>query len=103
MKKVRRLSDDDPRCGPASIQKFAGEDLLALSRQQQQKAEAQQCWEIQAKLKVNESAKQAALEKAEQWKVVPTMADSHFKDIHVLPLLQHASLLDVSLNERLFL
>jgi hypothetical protein len=22
-----RLADDDPRCGPASLQKFAGEDL----------------------------------------------------------------------------
>lgn len=28
-----RLSDDDPRCGPSSMQRFAGEDLNANARQ----------------------------------------------------------------------
>lgn len=32
-----RLGDDDPRCGPASLQKFNGEDLLLEERQAQQK------------------------------------------------------------------
>ena len=27
-----RVSDDDPRCGPASLQKFQGEDLNARAR-----------------------------------------------------------------------
>lgn len=36
-----RIGDDDPRCGPASLQKFAGEDLMKRQREvQQQKAQA---------------------------------------------------------------
>lgn len=36
-----RIGDDDPRCGPASIQKFGGEDLMKRQREkQQQKAQA---------------------------------------------------------------
>merc|ERR1719453_156959 len=36
-----RIGDDDPRCGPSSIQKFAGEDLMKRQREvQQQKAQA---------------------------------------------------------------
>jgi hypothetical protein len=36
-----RIGDDDPRCGPASIQKFGGEDLMKRHREvQQQKAQA---------------------------------------------------------------
>mmetsp|Transcript_1708 Transcript_1708/g.3757 ORF Transcript_1708/g.3757 Transcript_1708/m.3757 type:complete len:436 (+) Transcript_1708:79-1386(+) len=32
-----RLGDDDPRCGPASLQQFNGEDLLKHERERQQK------------------------------------------------------------------
>lgn len=32
-----RVSDDDPRCGPSSMQCFAGEDLNAVARQKLQK------------------------------------------------------------------
>merc|ERR1712224_976605 len=35
-----RIGDDDPRCGPASIQKFGGEDLGKRQREQQHKAQA---------------------------------------------------------------
>ncbi|XP_071980404.1 RIB43A-like with coiled-coils protein 1 [Engystomops pustulosus] len=31
-----RISDDDPRCGPASLQKFAGEDLSEKNRKELQ-------------------------------------------------------------------
>lgn len=32
-----RVSDDDPRCGPCSMQRFAGEDVNALARNKLQK------------------------------------------------------------------
>jgi hypothetical protein len=32
-----RVSDDDPRCGPASLQKFQGEDLNSRARAKYQK------------------------------------------------------------------
>merc|ERR1719335_1944654 len=36
-----RIGDDDPRCGPASLQKFGGEDLMKRQREvQQQKSQA---------------------------------------------------------------
>ncbi|XP_053328935.1 RIB43A-like with coiled-coils protein 1 [Spea bombifrons] len=38
-----RISDDDPRCGPASLQKFAGEDLSDKERQKMQ-AELTKKW-----------------------------------------------------------
>ncbi len=34
--KPARVTDDDPRCGPASIQKFEGEDLAAEARRKYQ-------------------------------------------------------------------
>lgn len=33
-----RLGDDDPRCGPASMQQFNGEDLMKAERMKQQQA-----------------------------------------------------------------
>lgn len=65
-----RIADDDPRCGPASLQKFTGEDLQALSSQKQRKEEDAAFWEAQAHFKATEVAKQAATEKAEQSKVI---------------------------------
>uniref|UniRef100_A0A8C5MNU3 RIB43A-like with coiled-coils protein 1 n=1 Tax=Leptobrachium leishanense TaxID=445787 RepID=A0A8C5MNU3_9ANUR len=38
-----RISDDDPRCGPASLQKFAGEDLSEKERKKMQ-AELTKRW-----------------------------------------------------------
>jgi len=36
-----RIGDNDPRCGPASVQKFGGEDLMKRQREvQQQKSQA---------------------------------------------------------------
>ena len=35
--KPARVSDDDPRCGPASLQKFQGEDLNSRARAKYQK------------------------------------------------------------------
>ena len=34
--KPARVCDDDPRCGPASLQKFDGEDLNSKARKQYQ-------------------------------------------------------------------
>merc|ERR1719169_264082 len=34
-----RVGDDDPRCGPSSMQKFSGEDLMKEERIRQQRAE----------------------------------------------------------------
>ncbi|VDD81593.1 unnamed protein product [Mesocestoides corti] len=38
-----RVSDDDPRCGVSSMQKFVGEDLTKKSRDKYQR-EQMQCW-----------------------------------------------------------
>ena len=38
--KPARVSDDDPRCGVASLQKFVGEDLNAKARQKLQQEQA---------------------------------------------------------------
>lgn len=64
-----RIADDDPRSGPASLQKFTGEDLQALSSQKLRKEEDAAFWEAQAHFKATEVAKQAAAEKAERLKV----------------------------------
>ena len=34
--KPARVCDDDPRCGPASLQKFDGEDLNSIARKKYQ-------------------------------------------------------------------
>ena len=64
-----RAGDDDLRCGPASLQKFAGEDLQALSVLKLRKEEDLATWEAQADFKATEVANKAAAEKAEQVKV----------------------------------
>lgn len=64
-----RVGDEDPRCGPASLQIFSGEDLQALAHLQQRKEEDRQSWEAQARAKANEAALQAAARKVEQLKV----------------------------------
>ncbi|XP_066471790.1 RIB43A-like with coiled-coils protein 1 [Tiliqua scincoides] len=43
-----RVSDDDPRCGPSSMQRFAGEDLNALAQCKLQKKQNKKHWEEQS-------------------------------------------------------
>ncbi|XP_061469987.1 RIB43A-like with coiled-coils protein 1 [Rhineura floridana] len=42
-----RVSDDDPRCGPSSMQRFTGEDLNALARQKLHKEQNKRALEEQ--------------------------------------------------------
>lgn len=42
-----RIGDDDPRCGPASMQQFKGEDLLKEDRKRQQQMEMRDAIEHQ--------------------------------------------------------
>ncbi len=44
--KPARLTDDDPRCGPASIQKFEGEDLNSQARRKYQQEQLRE-WSLQ--------------------------------------------------------
>lgn len=43
-----RVDDDDPRCGPSSLQKFTGEDLTAGQRTAAQMEQARAWWDAQA-------------------------------------------------------
>lgn len=42
-----RVSDDDPRCGPSSMQRFDGEDFSALALKNLQKHQNKKNWEEQ--------------------------------------------------------
>ena len=44
--KPARVNDEDPRCGPASLQKFEGEDLNSLARQRFQQEQLRE-WSLQ--------------------------------------------------------
>lgn len=44
--KPARVSDDDPRCGPASLQKFDGEDMNYKARQKYQQEQLRE-WYLQ--------------------------------------------------------
>jgi hypothetical protein len=44
--KPARVSDDDPRCGPASLQKFDGEDLNSQGRRKYQQEQLRE-WSLQ--------------------------------------------------------
>ncbi|WIA12984.1 hypothetical protein OEZ85_006596 [Tetradesmus obliquus] len=46
-----RLGDDDPRCGPASLQKFAGEDLTVGERTAAQMEQCKAWWDEQTAAK----------------------------------------------------
>ncbi|KAM3846072.1 RIB43A-like with coiled-coils protein 1 isoform 2-T2 [Vipera latastei] len=54
-----RVSDDDPRCGPSSMQRFSGEDLNAAARQKLQKEQNKHALEEQR----NEQKKELADQK----------------------------------------
>lgn len=43
-----RMSDDDPRCGPSSMQHFVGEDLNAPAKRKWQKEQNKKDWEEQS-------------------------------------------------------
>jgi len=49
--KPARVADDDPRCGPASVQKFEGEDLNTKARKEYQKEQNREWLDAQAKEK----------------------------------------------------
>ncbi|KIZ01484.1 hypothetical protein MNEG_6478 [Monoraphidium neglectum] len=55
-----RIGDDDPRCGPASMQRFYGEDLLAADRADAQMQQARAWWDRQAAERAAERAAAAA-------------------------------------------
>lgn len=44
--KPARVSDEDPRCGPASLQKFDGEDLNSQARRAYQQEQLRE-WSLQ--------------------------------------------------------
>jgi hypothetical protein len=44
--KPARVNDEDPRCGPASIQKFEGEDLTSEARKKYQQEQLRE-WSLQ--------------------------------------------------------
>ncbi|CAG9460400.1 unnamed protein product [Pedinophyceae sp. YPF-701] len=60
-----REGDDDPRCGPASLQKFDGEDLSQAMRVAEQQAQLREWLESQRTEKL--SATQAADQDADVW------------------------------------
>ncbi|KAF6260758.1 coiled-coil protein associated with protofilament ribbons [Scenedesmus sp. NREL 46B-D3] len=49
-----RLGDDDPRCGPASLQRFAGEDLTVGERTAAQREQCRAWWDEQTAAKVQQ-------------------------------------------------
>lgn len=53
-----RVSDDDPRCGPSSMQCFSGEDLNAIARQKLQKEQNKHALEEQRNERNKELADQ---------------------------------------------
>lgn len=59
-----RVGDDDPRLGPASLQKFDGEDLSAGDRKAAQHDQAKSWWEEQAAQKAALKAAEAEAEAA---------------------------------------
>lgn len=52
--KPARVNDEDPRCGPASLQKFDGEDLNSLARQKFQQEQLRE-WSLQQQHEKNVS------------------------------------------------
>lgn len=54
-----RTGDDDPRCGPSSLQKFYGEDLTAGERKKMQMAQAKEWFDTQSSEKAAMKASEA--------------------------------------------
>lgn len=61
-----RIGDNDARCGPASIQRFDGEDLAAAERSQAQHQQCYDWWEAQRAQHEAQKAAQAELTLREQ-------------------------------------
>mmetsp|Transcript_32571 Transcript_32571/g.97196 ORF Transcript_32571/g.97196 Transcript_32571/m.97196 type:complete len:368 (-) Transcript_32571:452-1555(-) len=59
-----RVGDSDPRLGPASMQRFDGEDLSAGDRKKAQRAQAAEWWAEQAALKAGSKAAEAEAQMA---------------------------------------
>ncbi len=58
--KPARVSDDDPRCGPASLQKFQGEDLNSRARVKYQKEQLREWSRMQQEDRRRAEQQQAA-------------------------------------------
>ncbi len=58
--KPARVNDDDPRCGPASLQKFDGEDLNSKARLRYQQEQLRE-WSLQQQHEKNISKQQQAM------------------------------------------
>ncbi|GBF98693.1 hypothetical protein Rsub_11407 [Raphidocelis subcapitata] len=70
-----RVGDDDPRCGPASMQRFDGEDLAAGARTEAQMQQARAWWDAQ-RAEHQAAAAAAAAEAAERARLVAHQDDS---------------------------
>eukprot|EP00879_Flechtneria_rotunda_P003701 GHRR01003939.1.p1 GENE.GHRR01003939.1~~GHRR01003939.1.p1 ORF type:complete len:208 (+),score=87.68 GHRR01003939.1:149-772(+) len=53
-----RLGDNDPRCGPASLQQFAGEDLQIGERVTAQMKQCKAWWDEQSAIKARQAQQQ---------------------------------------------
>lgn len=60
-----RVGDDDPRCGPSSLQRFDGEDLSAGERHAAQVEQLKAWWAAQAAAKDAERAEMAGTKRAD--------------------------------------
>lgn len=58
--KPARVNDDDPRCGPASLQKFDGEDLNSKARQRYQQEQLRE-WSLQQQHEKNVAKMQQSM------------------------------------------
>lgn len=65
-----RVSDDDPRCGIASLQKFLGEDLNSTERKKMQQAQLREWSEQQKNEKEQEEANLREAERLHDLKVL---------------------------------
>lgn len=68
--KPARVADDDPRCGPASVQKFEGEDLNTKARVAYQREQNREWLTAQAKEKELHKQRQAAADRLYELKRV---------------------------------
>lgn len=68
--KPARVCDDDPRCGPASLQKFDGEDLNGQSRKKYQQEQIREWTHQQMEERNNSKAQQKLADKLYDFKQI---------------------------------
>lgn len=76
-----RISDDDPRCGVSSIQKFVGEDLTKKSREKFQKEQMQGWFDRQIE---ERNRAECARKHDEQYGLIPLNFSAIRKTKHFL-------------------